>query len=92
MVNEKNGTITLQDENGNDVVVQVVLEFELPELKKKYLAYTKDANTDKDIIDIFISEFDYDTNELKSIPEDEYKDVIECYNNIKESLLEENNN
>jgi len=91
MINKNEGTITLVDENNNSYRVQAILEFEVVELNKKYIVYTFDNNKNKDEYDVMISEFNSDTNEIIKIPENEKEFVLECYANLKESLLSNNN-
>ena len=89
MIDNLNGTITLTDENNEQVVVQTLYTFELPEYKKKYIVYTIDPKEDDEDINVLISEIDYDTLQIKKIPDSEIDDVIRVYNETKEMLLEE---
>lgn len=87
MINQETGLINITTESGKTLDVQTIFEFEVPELKKKYLAYTLEANSPMDEINVLISEFDYDTNEIKSILENEKEVVLEFYNAAKEAIL-----
>lgn len=92
MIN-KDGSITIINEDGSQVKVCVLFNFEIEEYRKKYIAYTiitDEMSEDvSDDMEVLLSEIDYDTNEVKSIPESEMETVLSIYNQIKESLLNE---
>ncbi len=89
MINEIDGTITLTNENNEQIKVQALFSFEMPEFKKKYIVYTLNPDATLDEVNVLISEINYDTLEIKSIPEDEKSAVIEFYNSAKQMLLSE---
>ena len=88
MINSNDGTITVLNKDNEFVKIQIIFSFEIPEFKKRYIAYTYEANKESDEIDVLISEMDWDTYEIKNIPKNEIDLVLEYYNNAK--LLLEN--
>ena len=86
---KEEGTITVVDENNNSIKAQYIFNFEIPEFNKKYLVYTLDANGENNQVEVLISEIDYETNQIKSIPEADLETVMECYNNIINEIDEE---
>lgn len=86
---KEDGSLTVVDEENNSITVYILFAFEVPELRKKYIAYTLDNNVESEDINMLISEIDYDNNEIKSISEEEMPTVLEIYNAAKESLLNE---
>ena len=88
MIN-KDGSITVTNEEGNELKVYVLFSFEVVEFKKKYVAYTTNMESESNEADVLISEIDYDTNEIRSIPAGDMEHVLEIYKNIKETLLSE---
>lgn len=88
MINN-DGSITVTNEEGKELKVYVLFNFEVVEFKKKYIAYTTNMDSESNEVDVLISEIDYDTYEIKSIPVEDMEHVLEIYKNIKESLLAE---
>ncbi len=88
MNNEKPGLISVTDENNNKIEIQVIFGFEVPEYKKSYVVYTTESQSPNEEINVNISEYDNNTYEIKSIPEEELDFVMECYNNAKTIILE----
>ena len=89
MIDEKKGLITVTNENNEEIKVQVLFCFQIPDLNKYYVVYTTELDKEAEDIDIIISEFDSDANEIKAIPENEKEQVIKFYNAVKESLLKD---
>ena len=87
MIDRNEGIIKVLDSINNERTVNVIFSFEVPEFKKRYIAYTFEAESDKEDIDVLISEMDYDTYEIKKIPIEEIDLVLEYYNTTKELLL-----
>ncbi len=69
--------------------IQIVLGFEVPELKKNYVVYTTEGSKQSDKINLLISEYDSTNYQLKDIPNNEIDMVLSFYNRVKESLLSE---
>ena len=89
MINKDEGSITVFDEDNNSTKVHFIFDFEVPEFNKRYLVYTLNANSQTEGVDILISEIDFNTYEIKSIPEKDLTTVIECYNNIVNMMTNE---
>ena len=87
MINEKEGTIIVTDENNNQIKVQIIFGFSVPEYNKNYIEYTTESDLDQEEINILISEYDGNTYEIKSIPEEEMEKVLDFYNSAKEMIL-----
>lgn len=87
-MNENPGFISVTDENNNKIEIQVIFGFEIPEYKKSYVVYTTESKSPQEEINVNISEYDNNTYEIKSIPEDELDFVMESYNNAKSMILE----
>ena len=87
MINKEDGSITIINDKGNYIKVYLLFGFEVESLHKKYIAYTSNANSDSDTVNVLISEIDYETNKIKSIPVNEMKTVMQMYNEVKKSLL-----
>ncbi len=87
---DNEGRLTVIDENNNKIDVFVLFIFEREELNKKYVAYTLDHDIEgKEDINILISEIDPETNQIKSINEEEMPMVKELYEEAKKTILED---
>ena len=60
-----NNIIIVTNEEGKSLEINVLLIFELPEFRKKYVTYTMDSENDVDNTTMFISEINSTTNEIK---------------------------
>lgn len=81
--------VVAKDVNGNDVKIEVILDFRVEEYNKEYVAYTLNDNNTSESAAVFISEIDPETKKLKSVPFAEKDVVMEAYESAKE-LVEEN--
>lgn len=84
----KKNTFSLIDENGNEVVYDVLFTFESEETNKNYIVYTDQSKDDKGNIQVYASIYDPENPNSKLEPietEKEWK-VIET---ILETLQEE---
>lgn len=84
----KKNTFSLIDENGNEVVYDVLFTFESEETNKNYIVYTDQSKDDKGNIQVYASIYDPKNPNSKLEPietEKEWK-VIET---ILETLQEE---
>ena len=84
----KNNTFTMLDENGKEVVYDVLFTFENDETGKNYIAYTDNTRDESDNIQVYASTYNPDDPETKLeaiVSEKEWK-VIET---ILETLQEE---
>ena len=84
---QNNVNIVVYDEEGNEIKAFFILDFEIPEFNKKYVVYTLDLDSDKEDMEVLISEIDYETNEVKSIPTNEMETVLNVYEELKQQLL-----
>ncbi len=50
MNNEERNLISIVDELGNNIEVEVVAYFKIPEFDKKYMIYIKDYNSVEDVV------------------------------------------
>ena len=85
----KKNTFTMIDENGREIVYDVLFTFESEETNKNYIVYTDQSKDDKGNIQVYASIYDPENPNSKLEPietEKEWK-VIET---ILETLQEEN--
>ena len=84
---EKN-TFSMLDENGNEVVYDVLFTFESDETGKNYICYTDNQKDENGNIEVYASIYypDEDNGKLEAIKTDKEWKVIET---ILESLQEE---
>ncbi len=84
----KKNTFTLIDENGNEVVYDVLFTFESEETNKNYIVYTDQSKDDKGNIQVYASIYDPENpnSKLEPIETDKEWKVIET---ILETLQEE---
>lgn len=80
--------VVVTRENGEDIVIDILLCFEVEELQKQYIAYTlNDDGISEDVV-VLISEIDQN-NHIKDIYEEDKDLVFEAYNTAKELIMEE---
>ena len=84
MINKK----VVINENGEEVVIELLTTFKIEEKNKNYVVYTINDDESSDKVTILISEFIEDASGIKivAIPDEEKELVINCYNDIKNSL------
>lgn len=84
MINKK----VVRNENGEEVVIELLTTFKIEEKNKNYVVYTINDDESSDKVTILISEFIEDESGIKivAIPDEEKELVINCYNDIKNSL------
>lgn len=84
----KNNTFTMLDENGKEVVYDVLFTFENDETKKNYIAYTDNTRDEAGNIQVYASTYNPDDPEtkLEAIETEKEWKVIET---ILETLQEE---
>ena len=80
---------TVRTENGEDLTIEILVNFKVEEYGKEYVGYTLNDNNDSFKVKVFLSEIQYDLNgkaRVASIKESE-KDLVLCiYNNIRNSI------
>ena len=86
----KKNTFTLIDENGNEVVYDVLFTFDSDETNKSYIAYTDQSRDENGNIQVYASTYDPDNpkSKLGAIETDKEWKVIET---ILKTLQEELN-
>ncbi len=81
MIDEKKGQITILDEQSNPLTVQLLFMFSIQ--NKRYIVYTYELNTDKEDINVLISEIDCETYHVKEIAKEDIPMIMETYRQIK---------
>jgi uncharacterized protein YrzB (UPF0473 family) len=80
---------TVRTENGEDVTIEILVNFKVEEYDKEYVGYTLNDDNNSFKVKVFISEIQYDASgkaRVSSIRDDE-KDLVLCiYNNIRNSI------
>lgn len=84
-----NNIIIVTNEEGKPLEINVLLIFELPEFRKKYVIYTMDSENDVENTTMFISEINSTTNEIKQIDEDEIETIKKVYLELRKELLKD---
>ncbi|MBQ3297570.1 MAG: DUF1292 domain-containing protein [Bacilli bacterium] len=84
----KNNSFTMLDENGKEVVYEVLFTFESDETGKNYIAYTDNARDESGNIQVYASTYNPDDpqSKLEAIESEKEWKVIET---ILETLQEE---
>lgn len=84
----KKNTFTMIDENGREIVYDVLFTFESEETNKNYIVYTDQSKDDKGNIQVYASIYDPENpnSKLESIETEKEWKVIET---ILETLQEE---
>lgn len=84
--------ITVTTEDNRVLEINVLLMFELPEFKKKYVLYSLESNFNNEDVTMFISSINTRTNEIKEINNSEIDVVKNVYLELKKELLKEDEN
>ena len=84
--------ITVTTEDNRLLEINVLLMFELPEFKKKYVLYSLENNSNNEDVTMFISSINTRTNEIKEINNSEIDVVKNVYLELKKELLKEDEN
>ncbi len=84
----KKNTFSMLDENGNEVVYDVLFTFESEETKKNYIVYTDNSKDENGNVQVFASTYDPEDpkGKLEAIETDKEWKVIET---ILDTLQEE---
>lgn len=87
---EEKSTFTVLDENGKEVVCEVLFTFDSEETKKNYMVYTDNTTDEAGNVRVYASIFDPEAEniELKPIETEREWKIIET---ILESIHEDNN-
>lgn len=84
--------ITVTTEDNRVLEINVLLMFELPEFKKKYVLYSLENNSNNEDVTMFISSINTRTNEIKEINNSEIDVIKNIYLELKKELLKEDEN
>lgn len=84
--------ITVTTEDNRVLKINVLLMFELPEFKKKYVLYSLENNSNNEDVTMFISSINTRTNEIKEINNSEIDVIKNIYLELKKELLKEDEN
>lgn len=84
MINKK----VVKNEKGEDVVIELLMTFSVEKTNKNYVVYTINDDETNAKATILISEIQQKEDKVVvvDIPEEEKELVINCYNDIKNSL------
>ena len=87
---EEKNIFTILDENGNEVVCEVLFTFDSEETKKNYMVYTDNTTDDEGNVRVYASTFDptKENTELTPIETEREWKIIET---ILESIQDESN-
>ena len=91
----KKNTFSMLDENGNEVVYDVLFTFESDETKKNYIVYTDNNKDENGNIEVYASIYypDEATSKLEPIKTDKEWKVIETIlNTLQEEVKNKKNN
>lgn len=91
MENNMNKIIVTTEDN-RVLEINVLLMFELPEFKKKYVLYSLENNSNNEDVTMFISSINTRTNEIKEINNSEIDVIKNIYLELKKELLKEDEN
>ncbi len=88
---EEKNTFTVVDENGKEVVLEVLFTFDSEETKKSYIVYTDNTTDEDGNVRVYASVYipGEEIKELLPIETDREWKIVET---ILESIQEENNN
>lgn len=81
-------SLTVKNENGEEITLEIILNFKIEEYGKNYVAYTLNDDGVSETVNVCISEIEYleDVPFVKSIPEEEVPTVVAFYNHIKNNI------
>ncbi len=82
-----NNSIIAKRENGESIKIEIILGFEVEELKKSFIAYTLNDDGVKDKVTVCISEIDKDNLIIKDIVPKEMDMVMNAYEEAKNFIL-----
>ena len=77
------------DENGNEVKINIIMQFRIEELNKEYVVFTIDDDGVSENVYINIAELDKiekDEYQIKMIKESEKNMVLAFYDSIRDSI------
>ena len=90
----KKNTFSMIDENGNEIVYDVLFTFESDETKKNYIAYTDNTKDESGNIQVYASTYDPENpqSKLESIQtEKEWKVIETILNTLQEEVKKRQN-
>ena len=90
----KKNTFSMLDDNGNEVVYDVLFTFESDETGKNYIVYTDNSRDDKGNIEVYASVYHPDDpkGKLEAIETDkEWKIIETILDTLQEEMKKQNN-
>ena len=91
----KKNTFSMLDENGNEILYDVLFTFESEETNKNYIVYTDNSTDEEGNIQVYASVFNEDSpkNKLEPIEtEKEWKVIETILNTLQEEIKDKNEN
>lgn len=91
----KKNTFTMLDENGKEVVYDVLFTFESEETNKNYIVYTDNSRDENGNIEVYASIYDPDDpkGKLEAIQSDkEWKIIETILNTLQEEMKKQTEN
>lgn len=79
----------LNTKNNGKIKVQIIMNFEVAQFQKKYIAYYLNDNRHLDILPVIISEYDESNNTIKDVEPNEHEIVKTEYSKLTNKLLTE---
>ena len=76
-------------EDGTEVVIDILLGFDIPEYNKHYVAYVINDDGQTEYVNVLLAEYDGEYH-IKSIPFDEREEVVAAYEEAKRIAKEDN--
>ena len=80
--------ISVKDNQGNDITIEIITTFNLKELNKNYVVYTLNDDGVSEEVTVLINEYVLENDQPKiiPIPEEETAMVLAFYNTIRENI------
>ena len=91
----KKNTFSMLDENGNEIVYDVLFTFESEETNKNYIVYTDNSKDEEGNIQVYASVYDPENPKSKLEPietEKEWKVIETILNTLQEELKNKTDN
>ncbi len=83
-------SITVVNEEGKKVKINILVMFKVLEYKKEYIVYTVNDDEKSETVPVFITEMEQTedgTFRIKLIPEAEKHTVLAFYDNVRDTLI-----
>jgi uncharacterized protein YrzB (UPF0473 family) len=73
------------NEDGEQVRIEILFGFDVPEYNKHYVAYTINDDGESEHVNVLLAEYDGEYN-IKSIPFEEREEVVSAYESMKQII------